>query len=83
MLGVLWCVSVQVYDGFNGLAVLQEGTFEFDEDFQNFSIGNPLLRKHKEWDEDAMTGSNGTPFLTPDRYNRCPPPPRQPAYALP
>lgn len=65
------------------LSLMQEGAFEFDKDFPNFSIGNPLLRKHKEWDEAAMTGANDSPFLTPDLYNRqAPPLPPTPSSAL-
>jgi hypothetical protein len=50
---------------------MQERSFEFDKEFKDFSVDNPLLRQHKEWDEEAMTGANGSPQLTPEHYNRC------------
>ena len=55
-----------------GLAVQEEG-FEFDEQFQDFQLGNPLVRAHPEYDEAGMRDHG----LTPDRYNRYVPPPAQ------
>lgn len=50
---------------------MQEDSFEFDKEYKDFKVDNPLLRQHKEWDNDAMTGNNGSIILLPKQYNRC------------
>ena len=54
---------------------VQEDAFEFDKEYKDYRTDNPLLRQHKEWDNDAMTGENGSPLLLPSEYNRCEHPP--------
>lgn len=52
------------------LVDVQEDAFEFDKEYKDYRIDNPLLRQHKEWDNDAMTGENGSVLLLPSQYNR-------------
>jgi hypothetical protein len=47
---------------------VQEESFEFDQVYRDYGLGNPLLKEHCEYDEGAMHEG-----LTPDRYNRCAP----------
>jgi hypothetical protein len=54
---------------------VQEDSFEFDREFKDFRVDNPLLRQHKEWDNDSMTGANGSQLLLPQHYNRYNPGP--------
>jgi hypothetical protein len=63
-------------------ARVQEDSFEFDQEFRDFHIDNTLLRQHKEWDHDAMTGNNGSMMLLPSTYNRYSPLPLSNPFAL-
>jgi hypothetical protein len=56
----------------NDMATVQEATFSFDREFADYRVDNPILRKHKEWDDEAMMGTSDFEPLTPERYNRCP-----------
>jgi hypothetical protein len=51
----------------DGLVLVQIDSFEFDEVFRDYSLSNPLVKQHEEFDEVAMLEHH----LTPDRYNRC------------
>ena len=46
---------------------MQEKAFEFDPVFKDYDLANPLVKKHPEYDQDAMLHH----ALTPALYNRC------------
>jgi hypothetical protein len=48
---------------------MQIDSFAFDEVFAHYSLKNPLVKRHAEYDEAAMRDFG----LTPDRYNRYAP----------